>query len=105
MAANTKGVDVKEVQKCSTRMQFLNLGAKILNTERLSNGNLVEIYQIPKERGSKLRAVMHGLLDLSTAFAWEIFATPIEASMSKNEFITIKVTYDSNDVPLKAEFV
>lgn len=105
MSAKKDGVDVSEVQKCTTRMQFLNLGSKILHTERLPDGNLVEIYQVPKERGSAVRAIMHGLLDISTGFTWELFGTPIEATLSRKEVMTIKVTYGPNDVPLKAEFV
>ena len=105
MAAKRDGVDVSEVQKCSTRTQFLSLGAKIISSERLEDGSLVEVYQIPKEKGSAARAVMHGLLDISTGFLWEIAGTPMEAMMTKKEFIVIKVTYGKNDVPVKAEIV
>ena len=105
MAANKKGTDVASVQKCSTRVQFLNLGAKILSSERLPDGSLVEIYQVQAEKGSAVRAIMHGLLDLSTGFIWEFAGTPIEATMNKDEFITVKVTYGPGDTVLKAEFV
>lgn len=105
MAANKTGADIASVQKCSTRVQFINLGAKIISSERLSDGNLVEIYQIKAEQGSAVRAIMHGLLDLSTGFIWEIAGTPIEATMSKDQFITVKVTYGPGDTVLKAELV
>lgn len=105
MASKRDGVDVSEVQKCNTRTQFLALGAKILNSERCEDGSLVEVYQIPKDKGSAARAVMHGLLDISTFFYWELIGTPMEAVMMKKEFIVIKVTYNKNDVPVKADLV
>lgn len=105
MAGNKSGTDMASVQKCNTRIQFINLGAKILSSERLENGNLVEIYQIKAEKGSAVRAVMHGLLDLSTGFMWELAGTPIEAFLNKDQFITVKVTYAANDTVISAEFV
>ena len=105
MAGHKTGTDVASVQKCTTRIQFLNLGAKILKSERLQDGSLVEIYQVKAEKGSAVRAIMHGLLDLSTGFVWELAGTPIEAHMTKDEFITVKVTYGSGDTILKAEFI
>ena len=105
MAANKDGADVSQVQAASSRTQFLNLGAKVISSERLPSGELVETYQIPKERGSAARAVMHGLLDLSTFFIWEIVGTPIEGSLDKQEFITVKVTYTTDDIAKKAELL
>lgn len=105
MAGHKTGTDVASVQRCNTRIQFINLGAKIVKSERLADGNLVEIYQVQAEKGSAVRAIMHGLLDLSTGFMWELVGTPIEASMNKDQFITIKVTYGPGDTVLKAEFV
>ena len=105
MAGNKSGTNAASVQKCNTRIQFINLGAQILSSERLENGNLVEIYQIKAEKGSAVRAVMHGLLDLSTGFMWELAGTPIEACLNKDQFITVKVTYAANDTVISAEFV
>lgn len=105
MAGDRSGTDIASVQKCNTRIQFINLGAQILSSERLENGNLVEIYQIKAEKGSAVRAVMHGLLDLSTGFIWELAGTPIEASLNKDQFITVKVTYGPDDTVVSAEFV
>ena len=105
MAAQKDGVELSKLQGCTTRLQFMNLGATVLSSERLLDGSLVEVYQVPAEKGSVARAIMHGLLDLSTGFCWEIVGTPLEASLSKREVITIKVTYDAKEVPLKAEFV
>ena len=105
MAGNKSGTNAASVQKCNTRIQFINLGAQILSSERLENGNLVEIYQIKAEKGSAVRAVMHGLLDLSTGFMWELAGTPIEACLNKDQFITVKVTYAADDTVISAEFV
>jgi hypothetical protein len=105
MACPKEGARVQDVQSCRTRQQFVNLGSKILSTERTPDGDTIEIYQIPKERGSAVRAIMHGVLDLSTAGVWELAGTPLEIYLNRNEIITIKVTYDSKDVPIKAEFL
>ncbi len=105
MAANKEGSDISQVQSCHTRAQFLDLGAKIVSTERLPSGELVETYQIPKEKGSAARAVMHGLLDISTCFLWEIAGTPIEGTLNKQEFITVKITYGPDDIAKKAELL
>jgi hypothetical protein len=105
MAAKKEGTDVKQVQDCHTRSQFLGLGAKVISSEVLPSGDRVETYQILREKGSAARAVMHGLLDVSTFCLWEIAGTPIEGSLDKNEYITIKVTYGPDDVAKKAELL
>jgi hypothetical protein len=102
-AACKDGADIQEVQASHSRNQFLSLGAKIVSSETLPTGELVETYQIPKARGSAARAVMHGLLDLSTFFVWEVAGTPIEYSLDKPEFIVVKVTYGPDDIAKKAE--
>jgi hypothetical protein len=105
MAARKDGADISQVQASHTRSEFLNLGAKVVNSERLPSGELVEVYQIPKKRGSAVRAVMHGLLDLSTCFIWEVAGTPIEGSLDKQEFITVKVTFGVDDMAKNAELL
>ena len=105
MAANKKGTDIVAMQRCTTRLQFLNLGAAVLSSERMPDGSLQEIYQVPKEKGSAARAILHGFLDLSSGFAWEIIGAPMELCLDKDEFITIKVTYDKNDSIQKAEII
>lgn len=105
MAAHKEGADVSQIQACHTRAQFLQLGAKVVNSERLPSGELVETYQIPKEKGSAARAVMHGLLDVGTLGIWEVAGTPIEGSLDKQEFITVKVTYGPDEVAKRAELL
>jgi hypothetical protein len=104
-AACKDGADIQEVQSSHTRNEFLNLGARVVSSERLPTGELVETYQIPKARGSAARSVMHGLLDLSTCFIWEVAGTPIEYSLDKQEFITVKVTFGPDDIAKKAELL
>ncbi|MCE5319445.1 MAG: hypothetical protein LLG04_19025 [Parachlamydia sp.] len=104
MAGKKSGTDITRVQRCSTRVQFLNLGATILKSERLPDGSLVEIYQFKKEKGSTSRALMHGVLDALTGCTWELIGTPMELYIDSEEFITIRVTYGQNDTVLSAEF-
>lgn len=105
MAGAKTGTDIASVQKCTSRIQFINLGATVISSERLPDGKLIEIYQMKAEKGSAIRAIMHGLLDVSTGFAWELVGTPIEAILNEEKFITVKVTYNPEDVILKAEFI
>ena len=96
MAARKEGTNISEVQQCKNRNQFIGQGGTIISSERMPNGDLVEIYKFKKERGSPLRAFMHGMLDLSTLGLWEVIGTPIEGCDSV-EFFCIKVIYDCND--------
>lgn len=96
MAAKKEGTSLNQVQQCKTRTQFLGCGGKVVSSERTPNGNIVEVYQFKKERGSAARALMHGVLDVSTCGLWEAIGTPIEACDS-TEYFSTKVTYDRNE--------
>lgn len=96
MAAKKEGTDVSKLQQCKTRGQVIAQGGRVVSSERLPNGDLVEVYLLKKERGSTGRAVMHGLLDVSTLGIWEVFGTPMEGYNSK-EFFSIKVIYDRQE--------
>lgn len=104
-AACKDGANIQEVQSSHTRNEYLNLGAMVYRSERLPTGELVETYRIPKARGSTARAVMHGLLDLTTGFVWEAAGTPIECRLDKEEFITVRVTFGPDDIAKKAELL
>lgn len=95
MAAKKEGVSIDKVQSCRTRGQFISAGAQIISSERMPNGDLVEVYQYQKERGSAARALMHGVLDISTCGLWEAVGTPIEACVDEKGYFSIKVTYDA----------
>ena len=97
MAARKEGTNISNVQRCRTRSDFVGQGGRIVSRERLSNGDVVEIYQYKQERGSVARAFMHGVLDISTCGLWEVLGTPIEASSNDTGYFSLKVTYDMDD--------
>lgn len=103
MAARKSGTDVSKIQQVQTRTQILATGAEVIESKKNRHGNLVETYKIQKEKGSIARAVMHGVLDISTFFVWEAFGTPIEGSMMKKEYFIVKVTYDAEERVKKIE--
>jgi len=105
MAAKKEGTSLAKVQQAKTRGQLLACEAQVVRSDREENGDLVEVYQIPKERGSIARALLHGILDLNTLFLWEIIGTPIEGSLNKKEFFSIKVHYDQDEVVQKVEIL
>lgn len=105
MAARKEGTSIEKVQGCRTRGQFLSSGAKVISSERLSCGDLIEVYQFQKEKGSAARAFMHGLLDVSTCGLWEVVGTPIEACVDDRGYFSIKVFYDCNENIKKIELL
>lgn len=105
MASRRDGTSFAQVQSSRTRSQLLSLGGSIQHTEHLPSGELVEIYRFQKERGSAVRAVMHGLLDLGSGFLWELAGTPIEGSLGRKEYFSIKVTYDADNTIKKVELL
>ena len=104
MAANKSGVAMDKVQSCRTRGQMISTGAVVIGSETTANGELVECYQIQKEKGSAARALMHGALDVCTCGVWEVVGTPIEACDQK-EFYCVKVFYDESEVIKKIELM
>ena len=96
MAAKKEGTNLSKVQQCKNRVQFISNGGKIVNSERMANGELEEVYRFKKERGSTARAVMHGVLDVATWGLWEVIGTPIEGCDTE-EFFCIKVIYDNQN--------
>jgi hypothetical protein len=57
------------------------------------NGRRLETYEYKTgDKPSPWRAVVHGVLDLSTLGIWEIIGTPIE--MSQGEKVQVSVEYD-----------
>ncbi len=105
MAARKEGVGITKIQSCHTRGQLIACGATIVSSDRQPSGELVEVYQILKERGSAARALMHGALDVSTCGIWEVIGTPIEACSNKKEYYAIKVYYDEQEVIKKMELM
>lgn len=105
MAAKKEGTNIETVQASRSRGQFLSCGANVISSERLQSGELVEVYQFQKEKGSAARALMHGVLDVGTCGLWEVVGTPIEACVDENKYFSIKVYYDENENVNKIELL
>lgn len=105
MAARKEGAGMSDVQACRTRSQILCLGAILVDSKYLPSGELMELYQVPKERGSAARAFMHGVLDVSTLGLWEVVGTPIEACSNKKDYFFLRVTYDQNEIIQRVELL
>ena len=105
MAARKDGVSITKLQACRTRGQVLACGVVVVDSMRCDNGDLVETYQVQKERGSVARAFMHGVLDVSTLGVWEVLGTPIEAHADQKQYYCIRVYYDECEVIKKVELL
>ncbi len=73
-----------------------SLGAP--QTERY-RGHPVDFFTVRHRQDGEwrmIRAIGHGMADLTTAGLWEFLATPIELPQDR-DFLTIKVTYDGDD--------
>ena len=103
MASNRGGIDIEAVQSIRNRMQLIALGAEPISSNKNDQGETVEVFKIMKERGSVARAFMHGLLDLSTAFIWELAGTPIESALDEKKYFSLKVTFDEKEQIRKME--
>ena len=64
-----------------------------------------EDYFVQKKKGSTLRAIMHGVLDLATLGAWEIIGTPVEMSKEGREGVPVRVFYTEDGKTVKMEFI
>ena len=104
MAARREGVNIEKIQSSRTRGQLIACGVTVISSEKSYSGELVEVYQVQKERGSAARALMHGALDIGTCGLWEVIGTPIEACDTK-EYYVIKVYYDLNENIKKIELL
>lgn len=61
-----------------------------------TNGERIDVFQWKRgDEPSPWRAIVHGALDLSTVFLWEIVGTSIEAS--QGEVVYLSIEYDSQD--------
>lgn len=105
MAARKEGTSIDNIQSSRSRGQLLSLGATIVSSERLSTGELVEVYQFKKEKGSAARALMHGVLDVSTFGLWEVVGTPVEVCMTDDKSFVMKVFYDAQENITKMELL
>jgi len=103
MASDRGGVGIEAVQSVRNRMQLLALGVESVSSTKNDQGETVEVFKAMSERGSVARAFMHGLLDLSTAFIWELAGTPIESALDAKKYFSLKVTFDAEEQIKKIE--
>lgn len=97
LASNQSGINVESIQTGWTRDQLLAVGATPASAQTLEQGKLVETFEIEKARGSVTRAFLHGLLDIGTAFLWELAATPLESALVEKKCYMVKVTFDDQE--------
>jgi len=105
MAAKKEGTSVEAVQGARTRGQILALGPVVVNSEKLASGELLEVYQFKKEKGSAARAFMHGVLDVGTVGLWEVVGTPVEVCLKDDKSYAIRVLYDAHDNVIRMELL
>ena len=105
MAAKKEGASLSDVQAARTRGGIIALGAEVISSEKNEQGNLVETYKVKKARGSAGRALMHGLLDVSTLGLWEAVGTPVEAVINEDGYFGLRVEYDANDNVVRTELI
>jgi succinyl-CoA synthetase beta subunit len=103
MASDRGGIGIGAVQSVRNRMQLLALGVESISSSKNDHGETVEVFKAMSERGSVARAFMHGLLDLSTAFIWELAGTPIESALDEKKYFSLKVTFDAKEQIKKIE--
>lgn len=101
MAAKKKGVSIEEISQCKTKSCLHSKGATLIDSKRNEDGILIETYKVRKPTGSTARAVMHGVLDVATLGVWEVVGTPIEGVKGKEEYISIRVYFESDDETIK----
>lgn len=106
-AGKSSGTDIKDFLQSETRGAVLSHdGVEILQTRRDENGVIIsEDYFVQKKKGSTLRAIMHGVLDLATLGAWEIIGTPVEMSKEGREGVPVRVFYTEEGKTTKMEFI
>lgn len=103
MASNRAGTDIETVQSIRNRMQLIALGAEPISSEQNELGEKVEVFRILQAQGSVARAFMHGLLDLGSAFLWELAGTPIESALDEKKYFSLKITFDKDELIKKIE--
>ncbi|MEN9654660.1 MAG: hypothetical protein RL235_772 [Chlamydiota bacterium] len=105
MASRHDGVDANLLTTSRTRVEFMEIAGHPLTSQTNEQGEVIETYRILKEKGSMLRAFMHGALDLATGFLWEFVGTPIEGSLSRDTYMMVKVTFDTDETVQRIELL
>lgn len=105
MASRKNGIEVHELQSFRSRGEFISANPQVISTERLESGEIVEVYQFKQATGSAGRAVMHALLDVSSAGIWEVVGTPLEGYYNQSDYFTLRVTYNESDIATRVEIL
>jgi hypothetical protein len=106
-AAENKGVDIYDIEKCSTRSCLLSKGLKVISSKNLSTGLFQETYQgLARKSGvNYLRAGGHAVLDVCTLGLWEIVGTPVEGAISNNRgYWIVKAEYEDESAEIIKTF-
>ena len=102
MASKNGGVNPKKLTQCKTRSCLVAAGAVPIDHEKNKQGKLIsENFRATMPTGSAARAVMHGLLDISTLGIWEVAGTPIEAVKGKKTGYVIITKYHADGSTIK----
>lgn len=102
MASKHDGVNPKQFTHCKNRACLIASGAISIDSQKNKQGKLSsENFRANLPTGSTARAVMHGLLDLSTLGLWEVAGSPIEASKSKKTYYVIAAQYQEDGSSIK----
>ncbi|HEX4872274.1 MAG TPA: hypothetical protein VFV27_08180 [Nevskiaceae bacterium] len=92
MAARHEGVELEEVLACQTRTCLVARGAEPLTAMAFDEPNIAA-FRVRKAKGSTLRAIGHGLLDIGTLGLWELVGTPLEGRLNRAEYYGLKVAF------------
>lgn len=102
MASRSDGVSPQKINQCRTRNCLIAEGATPIDHKTNKDGEMVsENFRATMPTGSAARAVMHGLLDVSTLGVWEVAGTPIEAVKGKKTAYVINVQYERSGSTIK----
>jgi hypothetical protein len=96
MAANLKGTHLKSIEKATDREELIAAGASLVSSKQVGDVK-IEQFRVLHKKGSIARALVNGVLDLGTAFFWELIATPIESSYDQDSYFKLLVTFDHKD--------
>ncbi len=103
MASKVEGIDFDTVQSFRSRDDLIAKGIESIDSTENEQGQRVETYRILEQKGSIARAFLHGLLDISTGFLWELAGTPIESALNQSKYFSVKVTFDQEEQIQKME--
>ena len=102
MSSTSSGVNPKRLSQCQTRLCLIAAGATPIDAEKTQQGKRYsETFRATMPTSSATRAVMHGVLDVSTFGIWEIVGTPVEAIVKSKKTgyaVNVKYANDGNTI-------